>query len=168
MCRAQKNAAATAASRGGSQQVGGPSAERHYLNVAAECAIVGGSARSTLNFLAALDMAPQRSLSIGLQSPDGHLAAYPVDEDVDSAADHSVSTAATSAGGSAPLATAGGSPAQTPTKRTDLQVTLPAATSPSGIPPDVNTADLLLGSGQSSVFELGLGLEPFQITIVAH
>ena len=166
---AQKSAAAVA-ERGTADVGGGPAAaERHYLNVAAECAIVGGSARSTLNFLAALDMAPQRSLSTASRLGDGSPpAASPPQQQADGADGPDLRPPASSAAEADE--DADGSHEMPPRRAiSSLHVTLPdEAQSPAGIPPAFDMATLLHGSGHSSVFELGLGLEPSPQTVAAH
>ena len=164
--RAQRSAAA-AAERGAADGGGfAAAADRHYLNVAAECAIVGGSARSTLNFLAALDMAPQRSLSTALRVSDHTPPASPSQQ-----ADGFMGSEAGFHGSSAavPGGDANGND-ETPRRAMGgLHVTLPdEAQSPDDIPPAIDMATLLAGSGHSSVFELGLGHEPSPQTVAAH
>ena len=166
LCHAQRSAAA-AAERGAADGGGSAAADRHYLNVAAECAIVGGSARSTLNFLAALDMTPQRSLSTALRASNGGSPPASPSQQADGFMDLDAGSPAASAavhGEDAdgnhemPRRAAGG-----------LHVTLPdEAQSPVSVPPAFDMATLLLGSGHSSVFELGLGHEPSPQTVTAH
>jgi len=166
LCPAQRSAAA-AAERGAADGGGSAAAaDRHYLNVAAECAIVGGSARSTLNFLAALDMTPQRSLSTALRVFDTTLPASP-SQQVDGFMGPEAGLPTSSP--AVPGEDENGND-ETPRRAMgSLHVTLPdEARSPDGIPPAFDMATLLAGSGHSSVFELGLGLEPSPQIVAAH
>ena len=129
---------------------------------------MGGSARSTLNFLAALDMAPQRTLSTAARLSDGPpTASSPRQQHADGA--NGPAPGVPAANAAVPGREEDRSHEMLRGPMGDLHVSLPdEAQSPGVIPPAFDMATLLLGSGHSSVFELGLSLEPSPQIVAAR